>query len=220
VAGDLAEQYQNGRGRFWYWRQVLAIVAFEACRKVLRRPLIPARRISLPVAVALVLVIAVLLSVLLSDLWFIGVGVLLGILAGGLKGLKFAYDNNMIESGKKDWIELGPIPVDNYMTSEPLAGSTRKDYREKEPMHMHRGINTTSVASEGFQDLPGLVMMIFFLFGFFSLFVPKDNQWFLVVFLAVEIGAAALYLLANRRERRDSAKLRRTLHEINTPKGN
>jgi hypothetical protein len=84
-------------------------------------------------------------------------------------------------------------------------------------MHVHRGINTTSIASEGFEGLPGLMMMIFFVFAFFSLFLPRDNEWFLVLFLAVEIGAAILYLVANRRDRRDSAQLRKALHEMNTP---
>ena len=26
LIGDLLEKYQQGRGRFWYWRQVTAIV--------------------------------------------------------------------------------------------------------------------------------------------------------------------------------------------------
>ena len=84
-------------------------------------------------------------------------------------------------------------------------------------MHLHRGINTTSIASEGFEGLPGLLMMIFFVFAFISLFVPRDNQWFLGVFLVVEAGAAVLFLLASRRSRRDSAQLKKALHEMNMP---
>ena len=84
-------------------------------------------------------------------------------------------------------------------------------------MHLHRGINTTSIASEGFDGLPGLLMMIFFVFAFISLFVPRDNQWFLVLFLVVEAGAAVLFLLASHRSRKDSARLQRALHEMQTP---
>src|SRR5436190_1932807 len=41
VIGDLLEQYQLARGRFWYWRQVLAIVVLGTYDRVLRRPLAP-----------------------------------------------------------------------------------------------------------------------------------------------------------------------------------
>jgi hypothetical protein len=37
MIGDLMEQYQHGRGRFWYWQQVMAIVALELYRNVRRR---------------------------------------------------------------------------------------------------------------------------------------------------------------------------------------
>jgi hypothetical protein len=41
LIGDLIEQYQRGRSRFWYCRQVLAFVALHAWRS-LRHGLIPA----------------------------------------------------------------------------------------------------------------------------------------------------------------------------------
>src|SRR5688572_8731355 len=36
VIGDLLEQYQRGRGRFWCWRQVIAIVFLGLYREVRR----------------------------------------------------------------------------------------------------------------------------------------------------------------------------------------
>jgi hypothetical protein len=124
VTGDLLEQYQNGRGWFWYWRQVFGIVLLELYRKVARRPLIHTTRISPPLGLALVLVIATLLSILMSDLWFLGLGVLFGVVVGGLK---FAYDNNLIESREDDLTSLGPIPVDRAIPGDPFHDSRRTD---------------------------------------------------------------------------------------------
>ena len=42
LIGDLLEKYQQGRGRFWYWRQVTAIVVLRLMRK--------SRQLSLAVA--------------------------------------------------------------------------------------------------------------------------------------------------------------------------
>jgi hypothetical protein len=39
LLGDLIEQYQGGRSRVWYWRQVLQAVAISAGREVRRRKL-------------------------------------------------------------------------------------------------------------------------------------------------------------------------------------
>jgi hypothetical protein len=215
VVGDLIEQYENGRGRVWYWRQVLAIVVIEIYRRIARRPLMRTAKISPPLGIAVAVVIIVLLSTLLSSLWLFGLGVLLGVIVGGLK---FAYDNNLINT-EKDIFTLPPIPVNRVITDEPLnVAATNDRHSSKEaPMHLHHGINTTSIASEGFEGLPGLLMMIFFVFAFISLFVPRDNQWFLVLFLVVEAGAAVLFLLASRRNRRDSMQLKKALHEMNTP---
>ena len=38
VVGDLTEQYQRGRGRVWYWRQVLAIVLVGLFRGIWQNP--------------------------------------------------------------------------------------------------------------------------------------------------------------------------------------
>ena len=214
LTGDLLEEYQNGQSRFWYWRQVLAIVAIEIFRKIARRPLMRSAKLSAPLG--LVVVVIVLLATLLSDLWLFGLGVLLGVIVGCLK---FAFDNNRMDSEQRAVHSLEPTPVDTFSTAEPLhiAGNIHDSPPKEASMHLHRGINITSIASEGFEGLPGLLMMIFFVFGFISLFVPRDNQWFLALFLVVEVGAAVLYLLASRRSRRDSARLQRALHEMQSP---
>jgi hypothetical protein len=81
--------------------------------------------------------------------------------------------------------------------------------------HLHRGINIASVAGESLSGLPGLLMTIAFVFIFFGIFLPRDNQWFLVLFIAVEIAAAILYLVITRRNQRDAERVRRALHQIN-----
>ena len=211
VTGDLIEQYQNGRGSLWYWRQVLVIVLLELYRKVTRRPLIRKNGFSI-VGLAVIVVIATLLSVLFSDLWFFWIGVLVAGVVAGLKGLKPSHDDSVIELN----LDLTGLiaPGEGHLADAPSYRI--RDHREGlPPRHLHRGINTASVAGEGLADLPGLLVMILFVFMFISIFVPRDNQWFLVVFLVVEAGAATLYLLGQRRDRRDSEQLRKALHEIN-----
>ena len=78
LIGDLVEQYQQGRGRLWYWRQVIVIVFLGLYRQATRPPLIPARRIPVGHAFAIVLVIAALLIVLSSDIWPIFLTAILG----------------------------------------------------------------------------------------------------------------------------------------------
>jgi len=84
LIGDLLEKYQQGRARFWYWRQVTAIVFLRLGRNV--------RQLSLSVALrpmrhafTLLLVIAVISAVLLSDIWMIFLfGIFGGVIAGAL----------------------------------------------------------------------------------------------------------------------------------------
>jgi hypothetical protein len=80
------EQYQQGRGRLWYWRQVIVIVFLGLYRQATRPPLIPARRIRVGHAFAVVLVIAALVIVLSSDIWPIFLAAILGgVIIGILK---------------------------------------------------------------------------------------------------------------------------------------
>ena len=84
VIGDLMEQYQQGHGSLWYWRQVLAIVVLGLYRKPGRRPLISTNRIPIGAGFALILVIAALSAALLSG---IGPILLVGVLCGVLMGI-------------------------------------------------------------------------------------------------------------------------------------
>lgn len=81
--------------------------------------------------------------------------------------------------------------------------------------HLHRGINMTSLASEGLGNLPGLIITVAVIFIFFGIFLPRDNQWFLVLFIATEIGVSVAYILLNRRSRRESEEMQQALHTIN-----
>jgi len=84
LIGDLLEKYRQGHGRFWYWRQVTAIVFWRLYRN--------ARQLSLSAAATqirhvftLLLVIAAVSAVLLSDIWMILVfGIFGGVIAGVL----------------------------------------------------------------------------------------------------------------------------------------
>lgn len=82
-------------------------------------------------------------------------------------------------------------------------------------MKLHRGINMTSIAGDGLAGLPGLLITIAFVFIFVGIFLPRKNDWYLILFVAVEIGAAALYIVAARRNRKESERLKRELHRIN-----
>jgi hypothetical protein len=87
-------------------------------------------------------------------------------------------------------------------------------------MKPHRGINSANVAGEGLADLPGLLIAIAFLFFPLSFLLPRYIQraysgWILGLFLSVEIIAAILYLLAARRNRKDSEQLQNMLHQMN-----
>lgn len=89
-------------------------------------------------------------------------------------------------------------------------------------MRRHSGINATHVTGEGLSGLPGLIIMIFFLFLPLAIFLPRSVQheyrnWILGLFFLVVIVAAALYIRAARRNRETSEEVEKTLHEINEP---
>ena len=83
-------------------------------------------------------------------------------------------------------------------------------------MKLHPGINTTSIAGDGLQGLPGLLMTIAFVFIFAGIFVSRESSyWFMAIFLAVETGAVILYILAERTSRKESEQVIRQMHRIN-----
>lgn len=79
VIGDLTEQYQLGHSRWWYWKQVLAIVVFGNYRHALQRRLVSTSRPPVGPAFALVVVIVSLVGALLSDIfWMMFIPPLIG----------------------------------------------------------------------------------------------------------------------------------------------
>ena len=120
---------------------------------------------------------------------FFSLPILIGVFAGGL----IFVHHQQRES-----------PVD------PLSNVGREN-----PMNLHRGINSTSIAGEGLQGIPGLVIAVAFVFMFLSLFLPRNSDWPLVMFITAEIGVTVLYILSVRRNRENSERLKRELHQIN-----
>jgi hypothetical protein len=112
LIGDLLEKYQN-RGRFWYWRQVAAIVFLRLYRN--------ARQLSLS-AVArrmghvftLLLVLAAVSAVLLSDIWMmLLVAIFGGIIAGAFLFLgKFGAQTTTDPGHLHPGISINHIPVE------------------------------------------------------------------------------------------------------------
>lgn len=84
LIGDLLEKYRQGHGRFWYWRQVAGIVCLRLGRHT-RQLLLSAASSATRNAFTLLLFIAAISAVLMSDIWMIlPIGVIGGIMAGGL----------------------------------------------------------------------------------------------------------------------------------------
>jgi hypothetical protein len=70
VIGDLTEQYQLGHSPWWYWKQVLAIVVVGNYRRAVQRPLVSTSRPPVGQVFALLVVIVAVLSMLLSEIWW------------------------------------------------------------------------------------------------------------------------------------------------------
>jgi hypothetical protein len=70
LIGDLLEKYQQGGRRFWYWRQVTAIVFLRLGRRV-RQLSLSAAALRMRHAFTLLVVFAAISAVLLSDIWMI-----------------------------------------------------------------------------------------------------------------------------------------------------
>jgi hypothetical protein len=106
IVGDLLEQYQRGRGWFWYWRQVIGIVGLRLCRKV-QRLSVSINSFSIGQAAAVLLFVAVISAVLLSDIWaLLLIGIIGGIIAGSLT---FLLGNTQTEPPKFNG--SGPAPM-------------------------------------------------------------------------------------------------------------
>ena len=85
-------------------------------------------------------------------------------------------------------------------------------------MKLHRGINTTSIAGQGLEDLPGLIVAIAFVFIFMGIFLPRNaSNWILVLFFLVEGIACAAYVISQKRERKAAQKVQQDFHRLNEP---
>ena len=51
LAGDLFEEYRQGRSRVWYWKEVLTAITMAVSREVVSHPLLALRAIALAWAV-------------------------------------------------------------------------------------------------------------------------------------------------------------------------
>jgi hypothetical protein len=112
LIGDLLEKYQQqGRGRFWYWRQVTAIV-FLRVGRIVRHLSLSAAAMSMRQVFTLLLFIAAISAVLLTDIWVI---LLIGVFGGVLAaGLMFLLGKRADERGKFDAQISADDPVSNH----------------------------------------------------------------------------------------------------------
>ena len=82
-------------------------------------------------------------------------------------------------------------------------------------MKPHRGINVSSIAGEGLQGLPGLLITIAFVFIAIGAFIPPRWDFLVAVFILAEVAATALYLRGARHDERETADLERVWHSLN-----
>jgi hypothetical protein len=197
VIGDLTEQYQCGRSGLWYWRQVLAIVVLGIRRQVVERPLVSPNRVPIGNMFAAVILVIAGIGVLLSDVWWILL----------FPGLAIAF------------VMAGALVSRDHGHNRQRTASLIEVPRRETLMKPHRGINSASVTGEGLAGLPGLIIAIAFVFLFLSIFLPRDANWILGVFFAVEVGAAALYVRGMRRDREAAERAYNELHRINEDPG-
>ena len=119
LVGDLLEKYRQGHGRFWYWRQVAAIVFLRLYRNARQLSLSGAAR-SMRLAVTLLLVIAAFSAVLLSDIWII---LLVGIVGGGIAGaLIFLLGNRFGDQNASDAVPYHPGIAIHHIPVEGAVG--------------------------------------------------------------------------------------------------
>ncbi len=78
------------------------------------------------------------------------------------------------------------------------------------------GTGSSGTEGEGPQGLIGLLICVAFAYIFVFVFLPESaHGWFVPLFIAVEIVAAVLYLVAERRSRAEANRMLRDLHQIN-----
>jgi Flp pilus assembly protein TadB len=92
-------------------------------------------------------------------------------------------------------------------------------------MTTHRGLNLSSIAQEGLEGLPGVLIAVFFVccgtLLLLDLFTPaftKANSNLLVaIYFLASAVAGITYVLSQRRDRRLTAQLEEQFHELSGP---
>jgi len=124
VTGDLLEQYQAGRGNFWYCRQVLDIVCLALYTKAFRRSLVRKERVPIGQGLGLVFLFGALSAAFVS----VTAGFLVVILAIAFGGVCVFL-----------WINAKGESVESNSAQPVIA----------EPSQYHRGISMHHISVEG-----------------------------------------------------------------------
>jgi hypothetical protein len=124
VIGDLFEEYHRGRGRSWYWRQVLVIVFFGLYRGTARRRLVRQNRFSQKPRYAVILFASGFGTLALFDIR-IGEAVFLMISAivWGFFGLGIVACWHMRHSRVVQVLDLQSRKTSSIRHSAPLLGT-------------------------------------------------------------------------------------------------
>ena len=78
------------------------------------------------------------------------------------------------------------------------------------------GTGSSGTEGEGPQGLLGLLISVAFAYIFLFMFLPQSAYgWFVPLLIALEIGTAILYIVADRRSRAEADRMLRDLHQIN-----
>jgi hypothetical protein len=97
-----------------------------------------------------------------------------------------------------------------------VTASAQTPVQEVIEMKPHRGINTSSIAGDGLDDLPGALIAVAFVFMFVVMFAPRSaSNWLFLGFILLEAGVAALFLLGKKRDRQATDQLRKEFHRLN-----
>jgi hypothetical protein len=78
------------------------------------------------------------------------------------------------------------------------------------------GTGSSGTEGDGPQGVIGLLITVAFAYIFVFVFLPESaRDWFVPLFIVVEVGAAVLYVVADRRSRAATDRMLRDLHQIN-----
>jgi hypothetical protein len=124
VVGDLFEEYHRGRGRSWYWRQVLVIVIFGLYRGTARRPLARQNRFSEKPRYAVILLASGFGTLALFDIrWSEAVPLMILAIVWGFFGRGIVACWHMRHSRVVQVLDLQNRKTSSIRHSAPLLGT-------------------------------------------------------------------------------------------------